>query len=154
MGSSVFEEASGLKEVELPLVEKVGQQAFDNCKSLEEISLPFATTVGQFAFKSCSKLRKVNLPNVTTIDRYAFQSCEKLAEITFGSLVSVNHQLYGIFYVVETSNITLTLSADQKVMTKNDNNYWIAGEELYSESDDYKNKTFIDYTFKEIKFAK
>lgn len=153
VGGNAFE-GSGLEKVELPLVEKVGELAFNICKSLEEISLPSATTVELSAFHSCSNLRKVNLPRVTTIDCYAFHSCSKLAEITFGSLVSVNRQLYGIFYnSAEMSNITLTLSADQKVMTKNENNYWTVGEELYSESDDCKNKTFIGYTFNEIKFA-
>lgn len=154
VGNSVFYSCSGLTEVELPLVATVGALAFNDCNALTEISLPSATTVGQHAFQLCSNLSKVDLPSVTTIDIYAFQICEQLTDITFGSLSSVNHQLHGIFNgAADTSNITLTLSADQKVMSKDDNNYWTAGEELYSESEDYQNKIFMGYTFKDVKFA-
>lgn len=153
VGNNAFD-SSGLAEVDLPLVATVGASAFSGCEALTEISLPSATAVGAHAFLTCRNLSKVDLPSVTTIDAYAFQNCEKLTDITFGSLSSVNHQLYGIFYgVADTSNITFTLSADQKVMAKGDNNYWTAGEELYSESVDYQNKTFMGYTFKDVKFA-
>lgn len=145
---------SGLTQVELPLVETVGANAFGDCEALGEISLPSATTVGTHAFMSCYSLNKVSLPSATTIEAYIFHSCTALAEITFGSLVSVDHNNYGIFYGgADTNNITLTLSADQKVMTKDSYNCWIAGEELYSESDDYTNNIFMGLSFKEIKLA-
>lgn len=154
VGYSAFASCSRLTEVELPLVATVGTSAFNDCEALEEISLPSATTVGNHAFMDCLSLAKVSLPSATTIGSYVFQSCTELAEITFGSLVSVEHNIYGIFYGgADTNNITLTLSADQKVMTKDSSNDWTEGEELYSESDDYTNKIFMGYTFKDILLA-
>ena len=106
----------------------------------------------EFAFCNCEKISKISLPKVQTIGYYAFQGCAQLTEITFGALTSVDHQSYGIFHGISSdkiSNIALTLSSAQKVMTRN-GDVWTATENDYKESEDYTNATFMGYQFKSV----
>lgn len=95
-------------------------------------------------------MSKIYLPKVNTIGYSAFQECPALIDVTFGALTSVD---YGIFYGTKTPNINLTLSPNQKVMTKDESTEtWIPTETDYKDSEDYRNKSFIGFTFKSISF--
>ena len=147
-----FSYCEKLVNVDMPKVQKIGNSSFSNC-GFTEILLPAVTELGNSTFSNCEKISKISLPKVQTIGYYAFQSCVQLTEITFGALTSVDHQSYGIFHGIsdnKISNITLTLSSAQKVMTKGDNNIWAATEDDYADSVDYTNAMFMGYKFKSV----
>ncbi|MBQ5819623.1 MAG: fimbrillin family protein [Clostridia bacterium] len=153
VGDRAFER-SGLKDVDLPNVETVGNYAFSRCSDLSRLSLPSAKTVGEFAFLDCSSLSEVDLPAATDVGAYVFQNCWSLQQIVFGNLEAVNHFSYGIFNGgADPSGITLRLSPEQKVMVKGEDQYWRSTTTPYRNSADHAARSFLGFTFKEIKFA-
>ena len=153
VGDHAFEH-SGLKDVYLPNVEAVGEYAFSRCYDLSRLSLPSVKTVGEFAFHNCNSLSEVDLPAATDVGAYVFQNCVALQQIVFGNLEAVDHSSFGIFHGgANPSGITLTLSLAQKVMVKGEDQYWRSTTTPYRNSADHTARSFLGFTFKEIKFA-
>lgn len=152
IGEYAFGYCERLVTVDMPKVQTIGDNGLENCK-FTEISLPEVTALGSSALTSCRNMSKIYLPKVNTIGYSAFQECPALIDVTFGALTSVEHSDYGIFYGTKTQNINLTLSPNQKVMAKNESTEtWIPTETDYKDSEDYRNKSFIGFTFKSISF--
>ena len=150
IGDDAFTYTSYLSSVSAPVATKIGANAFEDA-GLTEISLPLVKEVGEFAFDSCDNLTKVFLPQATVISFYAFQSCYSLTEVTLGSLESVDHSHYGIFYDAnDTSKIDLTLPYTQKSLIFDTNMCLVASDALFTETTDYEVNVFMGYTFKSI----
>ena len=91
IGSSAFENCSGLTEVTIPeSVTSIGSSAFSGCSGLTEITIPNSvTSIGSSAFSGCSGLTEVTIPNsVTLIGNYAFDGCSGLTEVTIPNTVT------------------------------------------------------------------
>lgn len=79
--SSVMNECTVLKNVQLPkLVTSVGSM-FGLCTSLEEIELPSLISTGSSMFNGCTALKKALLPVCTTVGPFAFNNCDALEEV-------------------------------------------------------------------------
>ena len=105
IGSSAFEDCSGLTSVTIPnSVTTIGSSAFAGCSGLTSVTIPNSvTSIGDYAFSSCSGLTEVTIPNsVTSISYYAFSYCSGLTEVTIpNSVTSIG---YNAFY--ECSGLT------------------------------------------------
>lgn len=181
IGAGAFYYCENLTDASFPEATTIADNAFNSCPLLQNITLPKATTigtsafegsgltsvelpkvefVGQMAFFSSESLTEMYLPSVNRIEAGAFGYCDQLSTVTFGNLVRVS--VSGIFEgITTTTNITLTLSGTQKVLEITEtteggfiHNEWLPTdpETLYKGSTDHNNKTFLNYTFKEIQF--
>ncbi len=146
-GNTTFRGCTVLRYVKMPKLQKMGGYTFQNCSELTDITLPSLNTVGTGTFWDCLKLITVSLPKLTATQTYTFQNCPKLTSVTFGTPLTAWDS--NVFYNVTTTNLTLTLSPEQKIftggggsvgtLTKNPFD-WNAG-----------GKAFGGYTFKAIK---
>ena len=91
IGSSAFENCSGLTEVTIPeSVTSIGSSAFSGCSGLTEITIPNSvTSIYGNAFSGCSGLTEVTIPeSVTSIGSSAFSGCSGLTEVTIPNSVT------------------------------------------------------------------
>ena len=89
IGSSAFENCSGLTEFSIPnTVTTIGQAAFEGCSGLTEVTIGNSvTTIGASAFSGCSGLTEITIPNtVTAMGKYAFNKCGGLKKVSYSSL--------------------------------------------------------------------
>lgn len=96
-------------------VEALPSSAFLNCKPLKVISLPDVKSIESVAFQDCIGLKTIYAPIVSSISDFAFADCPKLNSVTLGNISAAGIR---IFDNVPTYIVDLTLSKDQKVMTK------------------------------------
>lgn len=130
-------------------VEALPSSAFLNCKPLKVISLPDVKSIESFAFHGCNGLETIYAPRVSSISDLAFADCHRLKSVTLGNISAAG---FCIFDVVPTEGVDLTLSKDQKVMTKKDIDAWQSDEsEKYADSPDHKQRQFLGKIFKSIK---
>ena len=106
-------------------VEALPSNAFFNCKPLKVISLPYVKSIESVAFQDCIGLKTIYAPIVSSISDYAFADCPKLNSVTLGNISAAGIR---IFDNVDTESVDLTLSKDQKVMTKKDIDAWQSDE--------------------------
>ena len=116
-----FKTVKSLKSINLPDIIAIDYGAFQECTNLESVQAPKALVMFDFAFANCSRLESVYAPNLEKIERYTFDYCLNLRKVEFGNIGSA---AVGFFSGIETRNISLTLSADQKMMTQ-DVNMWV-----------------------------
>ena len=91
IGSSAFEDCSGLTSVEIPnSVTSIGNYAFSGCSGLTSIEIPNSvTSIGNYAFEDCSGLTSVEIPNsVTSIGSSAFRYCRSLTSVEIPNSVT------------------------------------------------------------------
>ena len=137
-------------------LESAGMHAFANTGIKGHIVIPNITVIESFTFRMCSDLEGLSFPKVTTVGTNAFAYSPNLTSLAFGTaLEPVGGQvLHNGNDPLYTSNITLTLVADQKVLTGGDNtslrSTWTAADGAAT-VEFGENKTFCGYTFKEIK---
>ncbi len=84
IGSSAFEDCSGLSSVNIPeSVTSIGYCAFGDCSRLSSVSIPGSVTgIGNYAFSGCSNLSSVSIAEgVTRIGDSAFYNCSGLSSI-------------------------------------------------------------------------
>ena len=109
IGSSAFEDCSGLTSVTIPnSVTTIGSSAFAGCSGLTSVTIPNSvTSIGDYAFSSCSGLTEVTIPNsVTSISYYAFSSCSGLTEVTIpNSVTSISY--YAFSYCSGLTEVTI-----------------------------------------------
>ena len=130
-------------------VEALPSSAFLNCKPLKVISLPDVKSIEPVAFQDCNRLETIYAPIVSSISDFAFADCPKLNSVTLGNISAAGIR---IFDNVPTYIVDLTLSKDQKVMTKKDIEAWQSDESKnYIDSEDHVRVRFLGKTFLSIK---
>ena len=130
-------------------VEALPSSAFLNCKPLKVISLPDVKSIESVAFQDCIGLKTIYAPIVSSISDFAFADCPKLNSVTLGNISAAGIR---IFDNVSTEFVDLTLSKDQKVMTKKDIEAWQSDEsENYINSEDHRRVQFLGKDFLSIK---
>lgn len=130
-------------------VEALPSNAFFNCKPLKVISLPDVKSIGSVAFQDCIDLKTIYAPIVSSISDFAFADCTKLNSVTLGNISAAGIRIFDNVY---TEVVDLTLSKDQKVMTKKDIDAWQSDEsEKYADSSDHKRVQFLGKRFLSIK---
>ena len=130
-------------------VEALPSNAFLNCKPLKVISLPYVKSIESVAFQDCIGLKTIYAPIVSSISDFAFADCPKLKSVTLGNISAAGIR---IFDNVLTEGVDLTLSKDQKVMTRKEFEEWQSDEsKKYIDSEDHKRVLFLGKKFKSIK---
>ena len=130
-------------------VEALPSSAFLNCKPLKVISLPDVKSIESVAFQDCIGLKTIWAPIVSSISDFAFADCPELNSVTLGNISAAGIR---IFDNVFTERVDLTLSKDQKVMTKKDIDAWQSDEsEKYADSPDHVRVQFLEKKFQSIK---
>ena len=139
----------GSIELTVYKVEALPSNAFSDCQPLKSISLPDVKSIESFAFHGCNGLETIYAPRVSSISDLAFADCHRLKSVTLGNISAAG---FSIFDVVPTEGVDLTLSKDQKVMTKKDIDAWKSDEsEKYANSPDHKQRQFLGKRFHSIK---
>lgn len=130
-------------------VEALPSNAFFNCKPLKVISLPDVKSIESVAFQDCNGLETIYAPIVSSISDLAFADCPQLKSVTLGNISAAG---FSIFDNVDTESVDLTLSKDQKVMTKKNIDAWQSDEsQKYADSPDHKRPQFLGKRFHSIK---
>lgn len=107
-------------------------------------------------FMYWKKLKSIALPDVTEIEGNAFLDCTGLQKVVLGNLTKVygNVRNNGIFDGLDTKNIDLVLSEDQKVMNggEAEGRYCWTADIItdYDLSNEHVSKKFLGYEFKSI----
>ena len=130
-------------------VEALPSSAFLNCKPLKVISLPDVKSIESVAFQDCIELKTIYAPIVSSISDFAFADCSQLRSVTLGNISAAGIRIFDNVY---TGAVDLTLSKDQKVMTKKDIDAWQSDEsEKYADSSDHRRRQFLGNIFHSIK---
>lgn len=130
-------------------VEALPYSAFLNCKPLKVISLPDVKSIESVAFQDCIGLKTIYAPSVSSISDFAFADCQNLHSVTLGNISAAGIR---IFDNVVTEFVDLTLSKDQKVMTRKDIEAWQSDEsKKYINSEDHVRVQFLGKKFLSIK---
>ena len=130
-------------------VEALPSSAFLNCKPLKVINLPDVKSIESVAFQDCIGLETIYAPRVSFINDFAFADCPDLNSVTLGNISATGIR---IFDNVPTEWVDLTLSKDQKVMTRKDIEAWQSDESKnYINSEDHVRVRFLGKTFQSIK---
>lgn len=130
-------------------VEALPSSAFFNCKPLKVISLPDVKSIESVAFQECIGLKTIYAPIVSSISDFAFADCPNLNSVTLGNISAAG---INIFDNVNTESVDLTLSKDQKVMTRKAIDAWQSDESKnYINSEDHKHVQFLGKYFQSIK---
>lgn len=128
-------------------VEALPSSAFADCQPLKSISLPDVKSIESFAFHGCNGLKKIYAPIVSFIDDLAFADCLDLKSVTLGNISAAGIRIFDNVY---TEIVDLTLSKDQKVMTRKDFEAWQSVESKYARSDDHLRVQFLGKEFHSI----
>ena len=130
-------------------VEALPSSAFLNCKPLKVINLQDVKSIESVAFQDCIDLETIYAPRVSSISDFAFADCPRLKSVTLGNISAASIRIFDNVY---TEAVDLTLSKDQKVMTKKDIEAWQSDEsEKYANSSDHKRVQFLGKRFLSIK---
>lgn len=138
----------GSIELTVYKVEALPSNAFSDCQPLKSIRLPEVKSIESFAFHGCYGLETIYAPRVSSISDLAFADCHRLISVTLGNISAAG---FSIFDNVPTDGVDLTLSKDQKVMTKKDIDAWQSDEsEKYADSPDHRQRQFLGKRFHSI----
>lgn len=130
-------------------VEALPSSAFLNCKPLKSIYLQDVKSIESVAFQDCNGLKTIYAPRVSSISNFAFADCPDLKSVTLGNISAAGIRIFDNVY---TEVVDLTLSKDQKVMTKKDIEAWQSDEsKKYIDSEDHKRVQFLGNKFLSIK---
>ncbi|TFH81942.1 fimbrillin family protein [Segatella hominis] len=130
-------------------VEALPSSAFLNCKPLKVINLQDVKSIESVAFQDCIGLKTIYAPRVSSISDFAFADCPQLKSVTLGNISAAGIRIFDNVY---TEVVDLTLSKDQKVMTKKDIEAWQSDESKnYINSEDHKSVQFLGKRFLSIK---
>lgn len=139
----------GSIELTVYKVEALPSNAFSNCQPLKIINLQDVKSIESFAFHGCNGLKTIYAPRVSSISDLAFADCQWLRSVTLGNISAAG---FSIFDNVPTDGVDLTLSKDQKVMTRKDIDAWQSDEsEKYADSPDHRQRQFLGKIFNSIK---
>lgn len=139
----------GSIELTVYKVEALPSNAFSDCQPLKSIYLQDVKSIESFAFHGCNGLETIYAPRVSSISDLAFADCQWLRSVTLGNISAAG---FSIFDNASTESVDLTLSKDQKVMTKKDIDAWQSDEsEKYADSPDHRQRQFLGKRFHSIK---
>lgn len=139
----------GSIELTVYKVEALPSNAFSDCQPLKSIYLQDVKSIESFAFHGCNGLETIYAPIVSSISDLAFADCPQLKSVTLGNISAAG---FSIFDNASTESVDLTLSKDQKVMTKKDIYAWQSDEsEKYADSPDHRQRQFLGKRFHSIK---
>lgn len=139
----------GSIELTVYKVEALPSNAFSDCQPLKSIYLQDVKSIESFAFHGCNGLETIYAPRVSSISDLAFADCQWLRSVTLGNISAAG---FSIFDNVPTDGVDLTLSKDQKVMTKKDIDAWKSDEsQKYADSSDHRQRQFLGKIFHSIK---
>ena len=139
----------GSIELTVYKVEALPSNAFSNCQPLKIINLQDVKSIESFAFHGCNGLETIYAPRVSSISDLAFADCQWLRSVTLGNISAAG---FSIFDNVPTDGVDLTLSKDQKVMTRKDYDAWQSDEsKKYINSEDHVRVQFLGKKFLSIK---
>ena len=139
----------GSIELTVYKVEALPSNAFSDCQPLKSIYLQDVKSIESFAFHGCNGLETIYAPIVSSISDLAFADCPQLKSVTLGNISAAG---FSIFDNASTESVDLTLSKDQKVMTKKDIDAWQSDEsEKYADSPDHRQRQFLGKRFHSIK---
>ena len=139
----------GSIELTVYKVEALPSNVFSDCQPLKSISLPDVKSIESFAFHGCNGLETIYAPRVSSISDLAFADCPQLRSVTLGNISAAG---LSIFDNVPTDGVDLTLSKDQKVMTRKDIDAWQSDEsKKYADSPDHVGRQFLGKIFHSIK---
>ena len=139
----------GSIELTVYKVEALPSNAFSDCQPLKSIYLQDVKSIESFAFHGCNGLETIYAPIVSSISDLAFADCHRLKSVTLGNISAAG---FSIFDNVPTDGVDLTLSKDQKVMTRKDIDAWRSDEsQKYADSEDHKHVQFLGKRFLSIK---
>ena len=141
--------SDGSIELTVSGVEALPSKAFLNCQPLKVINLPDVKSIESVAFQECNRLETIYAPRVSSISDLAFSYCQNLKSVTLGNISAAG---FRIFDGVSTEVVDLTLSKDQKVMTRKDFEEWQSDEsKKYIDSEDHVRVLFLGNKFLSIK---
>ena len=130
-------------------VETLPSSAFLNCKPLKVINLQDVKSIESVAFQDCIGLKTIYAPRVSSIGDFAFADCPNLNSVTLGNISAAGIRIFDNVY---TELVDLTLSKDQKVMTRKDFEAWQSDEsKKYIDSEDHLRVQFLGKKFRSIK---
>lgn len=130
-------------------VETLPSSAFLNCKPLKSIYLQDVKSIESVAFQDCIGLETIYAPRVSSISDFAFADCPQLKSVTLGNISAAGIRIFDNVY---TEVVDLTLSKDQKVMTRKEFEEWQSDEsKKYIDSEDHKRVLFLGKKFLSIK---
>lgn len=139
----------GSIELTVYRVEALPSNAFSDCQPLKSIYLQDVKSIESFAFHGCNGLETIYAPRVSSISDLAFADCQWLRSVTLGNISAAG---FSIFDNVPTDGVDLTLSKDQKVMTKKNIDAWKSDEsQKYADSSDHRQRQFLGKIFHSIK---
>ena len=139
----------GSIELTVYKVEALPSSAFSDCQPLKVINLQDVKSIESFAFHGCNGLETIYAPRVSSISDLAFADCLQLKSVTLGNISAAG---FSIFDNVDTESVDLTLSKDQKVMTKKNIDAWQSDEsQKYADSPDHVGLQFLRKIFHSIK---
>lgn len=139
----------GSIELTVYKVEALPSNAFSDCQPLKSIYLQDVKSIESFAFHGCNGLETIYAPRVSSISDLAFADCQWLRSVTLGNISAAG---FSIFDNVPTDGVDLTLSKDQKVMTKKNIDAWKSDEsQKYADSSDHRQRQFLGKIFHSIK---
>ena len=139
----------GSIELTVYKVEALPSSAFSDCQPLKVINLQDVKSIESLAFHGCNGLETIYAPRVSSISDLAFADCLQLKSVTLGNISAAG---FSIFDNVDTESVDLTLSKDQKVMTKKNIDAWQSDEsQKYADSPDHVGLQFLRKIFHSIK---
>lgn len=86
--TGAFQE-SGVRFVDLPEVEEIGEDAFKNSKLTGDVTLPCLTNVAKNAFANASHLTSLTATNLVMVGDYSFGNCTVLTNVVMSAAVRV-----------------------------------------------------------------
>ena len=69
---------SGIEEINLSGVAKIGSSAFRDCNNLKSVALSSGVSLGSTAFANCPNLTTANVPKECSMQHKSFDNCENL----------------------------------------------------------------------------
>lgn len=91
---SIFEDCPKLTNVEMPLVEVIGDGAFMGQTKLKNLMFPMLLEVGEEAFKGCTGLKSIIMPRVEEIKYCAFEDCTQLKNVEMLDVQALGEYAY------------------------------------------------------------
>ena len=107
---SAFMACKGLVEVEMPLVESLGNYAFLECLSLEKVKMPLVKSIGDKTFSWCKELKNIEMPLVKSIGEEAFFMCTSLNEVKIPKAIDIKRSAFSQCTILKNVEMPLVKS--------------------------------------------
>lgn len=95
IGESSFR-SSGVKDINIPMLQSLGKEAFRQCTNLTTINFPSLTSLtGDNVFYECSNLTTVtSLGSITSLPKELFYRCSSLSSIPLDNITSIQESVF------------------------------------------------------------